>query len=343
MTTNKRNLVLGVAAGLVVLAAVVSGLRRPPSTLLQRARKVATVGAWDVKHDNYFWLSDREALLVMQGTGPGDENGPPLAVGRVGAATGGVTADTALEARLHGYARGGVPGWQLSPDARWLLCHGHARSWAAVRLDGPGLVTRPFQDSASGEVASLTAWLPDSRSWVQAVQEEGMTHHYLYRLDTPRVADHVGRFGLDGLEVIGFYSPTRLLTVMRRTGDGGGISMADYDALSPATSPRFYIQHVPANMDVQQVVLSPDRNRLAWKFTVKPLPLGLKATINSGYVRRSSPVAAGLWVSDLNCNNLREIGTVDIRDDQITDLRWTPDGRRLSFIEGAALYTVPAN
>ena len=343
MTTNKRNMILGVAAVLVVLAAVIPELRHQPPTLLLRAQKVFPVRAWDPKHDNYFWLSNEEALLVTPADEPADENGPLLALQRVNTATGTVTADPTLGVSLHRYAHSDVSGWELSPDAKWLLCHDYSRSWVAVSLDSSHDVIRPFQGAGSGEVGPFTAWLPDARSWLQAVQEEGVTHNYLYRVDTPTVTDHVGRFGLDGLEIVGFFGPTRVLTILPRTGDGGGISMADYDALSPATSSHFYIQHVPPNMDVQQVVLSPDRSRLAWKFAVKPLPLGLKATINSGYVRHSSPVTAGLWISDLNLNNLREIGTVDIRDDHITNLRWTPDGKRLSFIDGDALYTVPVD
>lgn len=89
--------------------------------------------------------------------------------------------------------------------------------------------------------------------------------------------------------------------------------------------------------------MSPDRKLLAWKFAVKSLPLGLKSTINSDFVRRSAPAAAGLWVSDLNGNDLREIGTLDIRDDSISNVRWTPDGTRLSFIDAGDLYTVPIN
>ena len=110
-----------------------------------------------------------------------------------------------------------------------------------------------------------------------------------------------------------------------------------------STPVKNFLQNVPANMDVQEVVMSPDRTQLAWKFTVRPLPLGIKAAINSSFVRRSAPYEAGLWTSDLNFNHLDRIGTVDIRDDKINAVRWTPDGKNLSFIDDNALYTVPVN
>jgi len=343
MTTKKRNLIMGIGAVLVVLAALVPELHHQPLTLLQRTRKVTRVKDWDAKHDNYFWISNSEVLLVTQANGPAYGGVLPVLVRRVNAVTGSVTVDKALTARLQRSTQLDTSDWQLSPDSRWLLCHNDSRRWVAASLDGAHLMTWPLQGDGSGESGILTAWLPDGRSWIQAVEDQQTTHTYLYQLNKSTVTDHSGNFGLDGLEVVGFYGPTRLLTILPQTGDGGGVSMADYDILNPAASSHFYFQYVPPNMDIQQVRLSPDRSRLAWKFTVKPLPLGLRATINSNYVRRSSPVTAGLWTSDLNCNNLHEVGTVDIRDDQITNLRWTPDGKRLSFIDGDTLYTIPAD
>jgi hypothetical protein len=337
---KKRTRILGTVAVLAVLAAaVLSEMHHQPSTLLQRAHKIVPLGTWDAVSDNYFWLSNQEALLVMQTKGLGTQ----VKAQRVNCLLGTVIEDTALEAVIGDHMGIGVSGWYLSPNGQWLLSQKDGSSWTATNLINSRQIRWSNPMSGYGGSDNLVAWSPDSRFWVQAVQEEYMTHTYLYPINSPHVSDHPGNFGLDGLQVIGFFGPTRLLTLLPRTGDGGGISMADYDVVTPTTSSHFYMQHIPPNMDVQKVILSPDESRLAWKFTVKPLPLGLASTINSSYVRRSAPTVAGLWVSDLNCNHLREIGTLDIRDDHLTNLRWTPDSKKLSFINDNIFYTVPAD
>ena len=349
MTTNKRNLILGAAAVLVVLAAVVPELRRQPPTLLKRARKVASVAAWDPKRDNYFWLSDQEALLVREGGGTPDMGVPPAVTAhRVSVATGATLEDAPLEAALHkAGATSVVPEWQLSPDGKWLLAESSPyvtnQQWVATTIDGARQVIRPHQHEEHEDRGTSAIWRPDSRSWIQTVEINNLVHTFSYSLASAVVSERAETFFFFGHSLLGFFGASRVLAIRPQTGDGGGVGVADFgDGPSPAPA-HFYMPQVPANMDVQQVVLSPDSSRLAWKFSVKPLPLGLKAAINSGYVRRSSPVTAGLWVSDLNLNHLREIGMVDSRDDHITSLRWTPDGKSLSFVDGDALYTVPAD
>ena len=348
MTTNKRSLILGGAAVLAILAAVVPELRHQPSTLLGRAHKVASVGPWDAKRDNYFWLSSEEALLITQATRPRFEENLPVTVRRVNVVTGDTAEDVPLEAALHkANVDSVVPNWQLSPDGRWLLgesnSYSRKQSWVATSTDGTRQVIRPHQYDQHEEGGVFALWRPDSRSWIQTLEVDNKVHIFSYRLNTPLVADRAQDFFFFGHALVGFFGAGRVLAIRPETGDGGGVGVADFGD-GPASAPAsFYIPQVPANMDVQEVVLSPDRNRLAWKFTVKPLPLGLKATINSGYVRHSSPSMVGLWISDLNLNHLREIGTLDIRDDHITNLRWMPDGKRLSFMDGDALYTVPAD
>ena len=348
MTTKKRNLILGGTAVLTVLAAVVPELRHRPSTLLGRAHKVTSVGSWDAKHDNYFWLPNREALLITQAANPHFEENPPVTVRRVNAVTGAIREDAPLGAALHQASVDSiVPNWQLSPDGKWLLgeskSHTPKQAWVTTSIDGTRQVTRPHQYDEREDRGIFALWRPDSRSWIQAVEINNNVHIFSYRLDTSPVADSAQDFFFSDHSLVGFFGAGRVLAIRPQTGDGGGVGVADFgDGPAPAPA-SFYIPQVPANMDVQEVTLSPDRNRLAWKFTVKPLPLGLKATISSRYVRQSSPVTAGLWTTDLNLNNLHEIGTVDIRDDHITNLRWTPDGKRLSFIDGDALYTVPVD
>ena len=236
--------------------------------------------------------------------------------------------------------------WQLSPDAQWLLSGGQFLNtpvvWVASAVDGSKQIVRPRQQNYE-EDGLFTVWRPDSKSWVQMLEQNDQVHTYSYRLNSTLTPVSIANTNLNGNVAVGFYSQDRLFCLRPRTGDGGGIGVMDLGVDVSSAPVENFIQNVPANLDVQEVALSPDRTRLAWKFVVKPLPLGIKVTINSSYVRHSAPSEAGLWTSDLNFNHLHEIGTVDIRDDQISTVRWTPDGKSLSFVDDNALYTVPVN
>lgn len=348
--TKLRNRLIGALVVLAVIAAaVVPQLRHRPSTLLMKSHKIASLGDWDPKHDNYFWLSGQDVLVVMQGSKSayGDPN--PVTVQRLDTQTGVLTEDLPLKNALHkANADGRVPNWQLSPDTLWLLgeanLHTNREQWVATRTDGTRQIIRPHQADEQEDNGLFALWRPDSRSWIQTTADNAGGYHdnnYSYQLDRSQITKQVESFSLEGHSLIGFFGANRVLAIRIQTGDGGGIGVADFGDVSSSVPAKFYLPQVPANMDVQEVVLSPDRTRLAWKFAVKPLPLGIKATINSSYVRHSAPSEAGLWISDLNFNHLHEIGTLDIRDDHVSNLRWTPDGQQLSFINADALYTVP--
>ncbi len=351
---KSRNFWIGSATALAVIAAaVLPQLRHPPSTLLARAHKVAALGTWDPAHDNYFWLSPQSVLVVMQGHQlPGGGN-PPVSVQRLSVSTGSLTKDVPLEAALHkANVTGLVPHWQLSPDACWLLGEAYHLIphglWVATKIDGTRQVVRPHQHLEHEEYSLCALWRPDSRSWLQTTEgyaHTGMYHTevYLYQLDHPKVITQTENFSLDGESLVGFFGADRILAIKRWTGDGGGVEVADFGDVPASAPAKFYLPHVPANMDVQEVVMSPDHTHLAWKFTVKPLPLGIEATINSNYVRYSAPYEAGLWTSDLNFNHLHEVGTIGTQEDKISTVRWTPDGKSLSFVDNNALYTVSVN
>jgi hypothetical protein len=162
-----------------------------------------------------------------------------------------------------------------------------------------------------------------------------------YHLGTAAITQHDEDFMPNGRTVLGFYSPARALMIYAHTGDGGGIGYVDF-GMDAAAAPRtIYYQHISPNFDIKEVTLSPDRTHLAWKFGVKPLPFGLQSTADTSYVRQLSPSSVEIWISSLNCGNLHEIGSLNIRDDSPNTLHWMPDSKGLSFIYNSTLYTVP--
>ncbi len=94
----------------------------------------------------------------------------------------------------------------------------------------------------------------------------------------------------------------------------------------------------------QPSVLSPQGDRLAWLIVREYTPPGQ---------RKQRMI--GLWVSRLDGSGMQEIGHMDYQPNDFghrgyepkkevpQHLRWTPDGKRLSFQYQGALYTVPAN
>lgn len=344
----RTRLLIGLMFAAAVIAAVVPEFVHHPGTLLTKSRQIAAVGNWDPKHDNYFWLSDNTVLLIIQAAEPAYEENAPVMAQRLNTVSGTIIAALPLNAALlKANADSLVPNWQLSPDKKWLLSETNSRSikqsWVATQVNTAHQITRPHVYDEYEDKGLFTVWRPDSKSWVQIAEQSDRVHAYSYRLDNPAVASHSESTNLNGNVAVGFYSPDRIFCIRPVIGDGGGIGVMDL-GVDVASSPvKNYIQTLPANMTIQEAALSPGRTLLAWHLAVKPLPLGLKATIDSSYVRRSAPNEAGLWVSDLNFNHLREIGTLDIRDDHISNLRWTPDETHLSFIDDGTLYAVPVN
>ena len=346
---RQRNLLIGTFAVLVAVAlAVVPGLRYSPSSLLTHAHKVATLNDWTAKPSNYFWLSNHEVLLIATAGYEAESTSQETQAHRLDIQTGTIKEDRPLEAALNNMGPDTVVSqWQLSPDACWLLSddsylQNTPPALIVTAVNGTKQFTRPRHEEYMRD-GIFTVWRPDSKSWVQMVEENNQVSIYTYQVADPAIVKHTENTNLNGNVAIGFYSQDRLFCLRPRTGDGGGIGIMDLGVDAASVPVKNFIQDIPPNMDIQEVVLSPDRTHLAWKFTVRPLLLGIEATINSSYVRRSSPYEAGLWTSDLNFNHLHEIGTADIRNDAISTVRWTPDGRSLSFFDQNTLYTVPVD
>ncbi len=347
----KRRALFLLAAAAVVALALFSSLHHAPPTLLQHSYKAAVLGQWDAAQDNYLWTSEQNALVLTRA-----REFAPVRIQTLNASTGHLAPADVLQSALQtAGADAALPRWQLSPDRRWLLAEGAANTgsplWVAMTVDGQHHVVRPRSVSSVQTAAvpnySAAAWRPDSRSWLQMERNQASGRDdalvSLYQLGTPAVTTNVEGFMPAGRSVLGFHAPTRALAIYPHTGDGGGIGYVDFGAAASDSLCRIYYQHIPPNLDVQEVCLSPDGTQLAWLFAVKPLPLGLQSTINSNYVRHSAPNAVGLWVSDLDCGHLRELGRMDIRDGPLSTLHWLPGGHAVSFVNNAALYTISAD
>src|SRR5262249_15860372 len=97
-----------------------------------------------------------------------------------------------------------------------------------------------------------------------------------------------------------------------------------------------WVISLPDGAKANEIALSPRGDLRAWRFS-------FERSTSSGTKVSSEE----LWVSQLDGTYMRLIGWVEARpplyDDLAGSLRWTPDGKNLSFIYQKALYTVPVN
>ena len=93
-------------------------------------------------------------------------------------------------------------------------------------------------------------------------------------------------------------------------------------------------------------VVSPQGDRLAWLVESDYTPPG-SVWLRRVWVflgQRKRPLV-GLWISRVDGSHMQEIGHLNYKpgEEIPQDIRWTPDGKRLSFLYKGGLYTVPVD
>ncbi len=208
------------------------------------------------------------------------------------------------------------------------------------------------------------AWQPDNRGWMRLIWGNGAPRIQTQTLDSPRLTEQTlsdvtetvlkapgGTYGTrGGLQILGVTPNQHLLTASPAPLLPGQVYFYDM-ALTPAARPsRTYTVSLPGNYYADTIALSPSGDRLAWKLyghhrsSVSFLN-GLLWHLFPNLAQSPQPVI-GLWVSRLDGTGMHEVGEMPVpRQDgwnlSLSDLSWTPDGKRLSFTYDGALWTVP--
>jgi hypothetical protein len=99
---------------------------------------------------------------------------------------------------------------------------------------------------------------------------------------------------------------------------------------------------------VQQILLSPNGDRLLWVTESWSVPMPWLRPLGAYFpaLRQYPQRMVHLWTSDINGGNRREVGSEEfvpsvLRKGQILPIEWMPDGKHVSFVYGADLYTIP--
>lgn len=323
-------------------------------TLMAIASKAAVAG--DSLAESYFWRDDHTLLflrltpkksvyhvvLVDTGTGRKDllpafntKNSPRLRGQEV------VVRIVGSRVQEHHYQ---PPVAALSPDGKWLLWGlDSERKWVAATLDGRRQHEWQRGRDAASEAPNIPTypvWMPDSSGWIEMVSRYSggmytITHANLYSLDSASPPRTVRFSGLsDGL-LTGLTNDNQVLLYYPRdpTDRTFPIISADFasarlDADS-VTALKIALT-IPDSTGIGEVVLSPQGDRLAW-------------VLQTGEAEAAHHT---LYVSQADGDEMRPIGwapyvKLGAKYTWPNSLRWTPDGKRISFVYKSAVYTVP--
>jgi len=280
---------------------------------------------------------------------------------------------TGKETQLEGLsARRIGPGGDiaLSPDGKGLLEHtsasdGNVGQVLFSAVDGK----RHFEQPGSTEEPGVEiGWLSDSQHWVELIgnlapigDDVILERILIHPLDKPDQAQTLS------------LAPTSLLGFMDRDGRLDFLTLEDrlivsnchlYNDAQPnqvhvvkliATEPHLDISRtktyqivLPPNKAVWAVAYSPHGDKIAWLLDtehVSPIAAFMHRFLPS--VKVQTDHATACWVCNLDGTDMRKIGSIQTRPEDLESplkqLRWLPDGKRLSFLYQDALWTVPAD
>jgi len=201
------------------------------------------------------------------------------------------------------------------------------KHWIVSRIDGDYLNSLDGTPARKLDTSSLSAWAP----FVLGVTPQA---HAISTLGSDMFEPPTPFQGRNSLRY-----PTAILT--------------EFDPLAPARNPKTLKVTMPRDSVRGQLMLSPQADRILW--IVEKQGSGVSTWINRlqyGYYRPYFGDQA-LYVSQLNGTGMREIfsgptqrskrGQNVILIRPLADIRWFPDGKRISFVHQDALYIAPVD
>jgi len=244
---------------------------------------------------------------------------------------------------------------QASPDGKWLL-------W--VKRTGHGkyhdLVSQEdyLTSLKDGHTHSLDVfeghWEPDSRHIIGRYfsgngSEEPKVGIYDTRvhrvIQTVSISPKVSSSLYDLIPI----PPKRLLECSQTdTLENTPLDISEYGGDKTLNLIREWPVKPPHNTTIEETRISPQGNRIAWLVESAYVDAG-RAALHRWlpFFKAPSQPREELWISQLDGAGMRIVGQIPIRvrsgnEVRITDLRWLPDGKHLSFSYEDALWTVSA-
>lgn len=234
------------------------------------------------------------------------------------------------------------PHCALSPDGRWLLWYRSLSPFLAARLDASDLREWPADDRRH----NWGVWCSDSSGWVQLVREPSespgrgveIRRARIHSLDASTPTRIVNVSGLwDGWPAGATPSGQVLLCHCDAREQGRAVDLSLLEVVSDTAAAASHRVELPEGMGYPELRLSPEGERLAWLFSS-----GLRPEEENLHI---------LAFSDARGEQMREVSELQghhrrkgqhPRYDGPRELRWTPDGGRVSFVFDGVVWAVAA-
>jgi hypothetical protein len=349
--------------GLFAVAAFFYLTARPERLLLPMSTRVIGTGNW--VGQTYNWQSGHSIIVFKE------ENSEftPVVVN-----TYSKTVAPLISPATNGYhTYMSVSRSYISPDGSQLLWTGYVSGveglWTLYNLKTKVLTRCSYQQtnpSLYSDEENLVSWLPDNRRWVSLDSLAPTPCLVVYSRDgmdgssgayvplmvplpyvlpsTPSDIDPI-------VELLGVSQEGDALVTTWRPGPGETRSFVtcDFAPVPGAPFKKWAITLGPEVSYSSQRVLSPDKDHIAWKVVCRRSSPFLTMLGRVFSRLRSEPrETAEIWVSRLDGSGMREIGHLNLHlgpnsvgEKTPSEIRWTPDGKKLSYIYKDTLYTVP--
>ena len=344
---NKKRFFLVLLLGVVASAGVWLMRRREPS-LLDHARRIPNMQALALAPD-YFWLNDNELMYQK----PNSEAGGSQVMRR--------NIETGTETVQGDLASGGL---QLSPNGAWALTYTAGRGGMLFTIERADGSRKFLYRSPSKPVQPRLAWTPDDFCLVELVpsyKEKGKVKPALLRTyflnSATAPASNTVEENATGLLLLGALPNHHVLATDTslwfptdtQSGNAGKAQMLDFPPERDSVAHHYTLSKPPDSLN-GEAILSPQGTRIAWMFGDIHEPPGyvhLSKLYETLHIRHSRAVS--FWISNPDGSDLHKVGNIPIAEAakytaSVTfpsNLRWTNNGKNVSFLYDNSLYIVP--
>ncbi len=246
---------------------------------------------------------------------------------------------------IRGNGLGNDDAGVISADGRWRIAT-MEKLFIVSSMDGKRKIAVPnktlrYPLAGAQYYDRTVAWMPDSLQWVELANENGQNVLLVRQVDsaTPRRIP-IGASSRDQ-SLLGITPDNRAILTLGNGRNSLLLSVPLTTGYGKTT-----VRNVTPPQDVNPIgaVLSPDGQYIAWR------AFGYDSSYQyavSSFFRRMRGKAEidirGIWLTRSDGTGWRPIGSErfpSVKDDMLTMLRFTPDGKRLSYVFGGEFYTV---
>jgi len=357
------------ASALAATALAATLLVRQSPTLVDRADRVTDTYDWD-SWNAYDWLPNSDLLIYQH---PGGYVAKSIVDGAGHLRpTANRPIQQALKSELGVEFRGIAPNLKSvllsSGSSRNMLSPlrgaaqesvseiPHLREWRWL-ADSTGVVSIHVQ----GRRPIIKTYYVNRRRRIETVTPDLPAYSPLSGFRGGSLQPHVSGPGVPGHYAARWPAPlAKLFGVTARntailttwvSGQNTDVDLFEVSLKKNAKPLRTHTVQIDPGYRVDEVVLSSTANRVLMRLYTSAPESGLHKLLERlGVLRRNQRTARDeIWVSDLNGRNRRLVGSVPVRPHGLgyeswvpMELRWLPDGKRISFIYENGLYVIEA-